>query len=102
MPRSWWCIYVSDVPTLTIPYTGVWEIAYNAHVNFALPASGGVLLIHTDLRSDNGVMEGSEAITGIQSASGFGFQATAGRGNTGDPAPCGGLYPAATTWPAVT
>ncbi|MFB6566392.1 hypothetical protein [Streptomyces noursei] len=70
---------ISEVPALTIPYAGVWEIAYNAHTNFALIASGGLLLIHTALYNNAGIMPGSEAVTGIQSAAGFGFQATAGQ-----------------------
>ncbi|MEU9122259.1 hypothetical protein AB0C96_20745 [Streptomyces sp. NPDC048506] len=70
---------ISEVPALTIPYAGVWEIAYNAHTNFAITASGGLLLIHTALYNNAGIMPGSEAVTGIQTAAGFGFQATAGQ-----------------------
>ncbi|MET7450328.1 hypothetical protein ABZT03_00245 [Streptomyces sp. NPDC005574] len=70
---------ISEVPTLTIPYAGVWEIAYHAHGNFALPSNGGVLLIRTALYKNGVLIEGSEAVSGIQSAAGFGFQSTAGQ-----------------------
>jgi len=70
---------ISEVPTLTIPYAGVWEIAYNAHRNLALPSNGAVLLIRTALYKNGVIIEGSEAVSGIQSASGFGFQTTTGQ-----------------------
>ncbi|WP_336048107.1 hypothetical protein [Streptomyces sp. CA2R101] len=71
--------HISEVPTLTIPYAGVWEIAYNAHRNLALPSNGAVLLIRAALYNNGVIIEGSESVSGIQSATGFGFQSTAGQ-----------------------
>ncbi|WP_145883406.1 MULTISPECIES: hypothetical protein [unclassified Streptomyces] len=70
---------ISEVPTLTIPYAGVWEIAYNAHGSLSLPANGAVVLIRTALYNNGVIIAGSEAVSGIQSATGFGFQNTFGQ-----------------------
>ncbi|WP_039938198.1 hypothetical protein [Streptomyces himastatinicus] len=70
---------ISEVPTLTIPYAGVWEIAYHAHGNFSLPSNGAVLLIRTALYNNSVIIPGSEAVSGIRSSEYFGFQSTAGQ-----------------------
>ncbi|MEV5480490.1 MULTISPECIES: hypothetical protein [Streptomyces] len=70
---------ISEAPTLTIPYAGVWEIAYHAHGSFSLPSNGAVVLIRTALYKNGVIIDGSEAVSGIQSAAGFGFQNTFGQ-----------------------
>ncbi|RSO07042.1 hypothetical protein DMH18_26800 [Streptomyces sp. WAC 06783] len=69
---------ITEVPTLTIPYAGVWQISYGAHKNFALPGAGTILL-HTLLHKNGVAIPGTEAVTGYKTPSGAGFQATDGQ-----------------------
>jgi hypothetical protein len=56
---------VSEVPALTIPFPGVWEVSYSTRTNIGLPANTSSLYVHTALFDNGALIPGSEALTGI-------------------------------------
>ncbi|MFE7561499.1 hypothetical protein [Kitasatospora sp. NPDC057500] len=71
--------HITELPALTIPYAGVWQISYGVHENFALTAAGGTVLIHTVLYKNAAAIPGTEAVTGYKTLGAEGFQATTGQ-----------------------
>ncbi|HET6502539.1 MAG TPA: hypothetical protein VFG87_17430 [Amycolatopsis sp.] len=55
---------VSELPALTIPNPGVWEISYSARTNIGNPASASALYVHTAVFNNGALLPGSEALTG--------------------------------------
>ncbi|MEU6036111.1 hypothetical protein ABZ801_11950 [Actinomadura sp. NPDC047616] len=58
---------VSDVPELTIPFPGVWEISYLARPAISV-STNAALWVTTALFKNNALIPGSEAITGLQAS----------------------------------
>jgi hypothetical protein len=56
---------ISEVPALTIPFPGVWEISYSARTNITVPANISGLYVHTALFNNGALIPSSEALTGI-------------------------------------
>jgi hypothetical protein len=56
---------VSDVPALTIPFPGVWEVSYSARTSISVPATYSAEYVHTALFNNGALIPGSEAVTGI-------------------------------------
>lgn len=57
---------ISEVPALTIPYPGVWEISYHARSQVDVANASATGWVHTALFSNGKLIPGSEALTGIQ------------------------------------
>ncbi|WP_131739479.1 hypothetical protein [Actinomadura roseirufa] len=68
---------ISDVPDITIPFPGVWEVAYNARPIIE-PSTAAPVYVITALYKNGVRIAGSEAVTGIAGPNQV-FQATAGQ-----------------------
>ncbi|TYB54253.1 hypothetical protein, partial [Microbispora tritici] len=55
---------VSEVPALTIPFPGVWEISYHARTA-TYPTANTALWVTTALFKNGGLIPGSEALSGL-------------------------------------
>lgn len=55
---------VFEVPAITIPFPGVWEVSYSARTNLGNPTSFTGLYVHTALFTNGALLQGSQAITG--------------------------------------
>ena len=58
-------VQVSEVPALTIPFPGVWEVSYSARVYLNPGATTTWEYVNTALSKNGAVIPGSEALTGI-------------------------------------
>ncbi|TVT57824.1 hypothetical protein FNH05_06940 [Amycolatopsis rhizosphaerae] len=55
---------ISELPALTIPNPGVWQVSYSARTNIGNPASVSGAFLHTALFNNGALIPGSEALTG--------------------------------------
>jgi hypothetical protein len=55
---------IHEVPAITIPFAGVWEVSYSARTSLAFPASSSALRVTTALFVNGTLLSGSEAVTG--------------------------------------
>ncbi|MGW1053316.1 hypothetical protein [Streptomyces sp. NPDC002521] len=71
---------IAEVPGLTIPYAGLWEVSYDTQLSFGLQASASAaLFIHTALFNNGVVIPSSESLTGYQTNAGLGVQVPASK-----------------------
>ncbi|GLW22857.1 hypothetical protein DI270_018925 [Microbispora triticiradicis] len=69
---------VSEVPALTIPFPGVWEISYHARTA-TYPTANTALWVTTALFKNGGLIPGSEALSGLLTSNVPGTQNTIGQ-----------------------
>lgn len=72
---------VSEVPALTIPFPGVWEVSYHARTA-TYPIANTALWVTTALFKNGGLIPGSEALSGINTSNVPGTQNTIGQAFT--------------------
>lgn len=69
---------VSEVPALTIPFPGVWEVSYHARTA-TYPTANTGLWVTTALFKNGGLIPGSEALSGLDTSNVPGTQNTIGQ-----------------------
>ncbi|MGW2951502.1 hypothetical protein [Streptomyces eurythermus] len=69
---------VTEVPTLTIPRAGVWEVDYNARVAVGVAAGGGAMYVVVGIYKNGVLIVGSEAMAAGATGAGNGVQSTGG------------------------
>ncbi|CCH29533.1 hypothetical protein ABZ816_15710 [Actinosynnema sp. NPDC047251] len=70
---------ITAVPDLTIPFPGVWEVAYAVRTNIGTPSKGAALYVSAAVFVNGGIILGTEALTGAYFNPGEAVQDTVGQ-----------------------